>query len=47
MREVNIKKEKIEFGRFMNEHDLQLIGLVDTKASTIIEINRVILGLLN
>lgn len=47
MEELNAEKEKIEFARFINEHNLQLIGLVDTKASIIVGINGVILGLLS
>jgi hypothetical protein len=47
MSEINVEKEKIDFARFINEHNLQLIGLVDTKASIIVGINGVILGLLS
>jgi pycsar effector protein len=37
--------EKVTFARFINEQNLQLIGLLDTKTSIIIAINGVILAL--
>jgi phosphoglycerol transferase MdoB-like AlkP superfamily enzyme len=37
---------KIEFARFINNHSLQLIGLLDTKTSKIVAINGGILTLL-
>lgn len=40
------EEKKIEFAKFINDHSLQLIGLIDTKTTIIVGINGVILGLL-
>lgn len=39
-------KERITFGRFVNEHSLQHIGFLDQKSSILVAINGVLLGLL-
>jgi hypothetical protein len=42
----NIQEKKIELAQFINSHAFQIISSVDTKASIIVAINGVILGLL-
>ena len=39
-------KERLAFGRFVNEHSLQHIGFLDQKSSILVAINGVLLGLL-
>jgi hypothetical protein len=46
MMQAKDEEKKIEFAKFINDHSLQLIGLIDTKTTIIVAINGIILGLL-
>jgi hypothetical protein len=44
MNQSDVMKERLAFGRFVNEHSLQHIGFLDQKSSILVAINGVLLG---